>query len=204
MGKFALRGLAQSLARELGPKGIHVAHFVIDGGIIKAGGDARAASRGADGMLDPDAIAEAYSTRTGSTARRGASSSTCGRGSSASSRNQSTWIPVSRMSLPSVATRPARNAGTHRRARDDLEAAAGRFLAISGISRLRFISRCTFIRISLAYRAGASRPTHETVLEAGIVSEASARWAAPPCAACPPPRWPSPCAPDVGRISGWS
>src|SRR6185503_4713050 len=35
MGKFALRGLAQSLARELGPKGIHVAHFVIDGGIAK-------------------------------------------------------------------------------------------------------------------------------------------------------------------------
>ena len=53
MGKFALRGLAQSLARELGPKGIHVAHFVIDGGILRAGGDA-------DGMLLPDAIAEAY------------------------------------------------------------------------------------------------------------------------------------------------
>jgi len=60
MGKFALRALAQSLARELGPKGIHVAHFVIDGGILKAGGDARAASRGESGMLDPEAIAEAY------------------------------------------------------------------------------------------------------------------------------------------------
>jgi len=36
MGKFALRGLAQSLARELQPKGIHVAHFVIDGGIASA------------------------------------------------------------------------------------------------------------------------------------------------------------------------
>ena len=60
MGKFALRGLAQSLARELGPKGIHVAHFVIDGGIAKAGGDARAASRGEDGMLHPDAIAQTY------------------------------------------------------------------------------------------------------------------------------------------------
>ena len=35
MGKFGLRGLAQSLARELNPKGIHVAHFVIDGGIGK-------------------------------------------------------------------------------------------------------------------------------------------------------------------------
>jgi short-subunit dehydrogenase len=59
MGKFALRGLAQSLAREMGPKGIHVAHFVIDGGIGRAG-DARAAARGADGMLGPDAIAETY------------------------------------------------------------------------------------------------------------------------------------------------
>jgi NAD(P)-dependent dehydrogenase (short-subunit alcohol dehydrogenase family) len=60
MGKFALRGLAQSLARELGPKGIHVAHFAIDGGILRAGSDARAASRGDDGMLLPDAIADVY------------------------------------------------------------------------------------------------------------------------------------------------
>jgi NAD(P)-dependent dehydrogenase (short-subunit alcohol dehydrogenase family) len=59
MGKFALRGLAQSLAREFGPKNIHVAHFVIDGGIGKAN-DPRAATRGADGMLDPDAIARSY------------------------------------------------------------------------------------------------------------------------------------------------
>jgi NAD(P)-dependent dehydrogenase (short-subunit alcohol dehydrogenase family) len=60
MAKFALRGLAQSLARELGPKNIHVAHFVIDGGILKAGGDARAGARGADGMLEADSIAETY------------------------------------------------------------------------------------------------------------------------------------------------
>ena len=60
MGKFALRGLAQSLARELGPQNIHVAHFVIDGGIEKPGGDARASARGEDGMLQPDAIAETY------------------------------------------------------------------------------------------------------------------------------------------------
>src|SRR5882724_6370614 len=42
MGKFGLRGLAQSMARELAPKGLHVAHFVIDGGIapVGAGGDA--------------------------------------------------------------------------------------------------------------------------------------------------------------------
>lgn len=58
MGKFALRGLAQSMARELAPKGIHVAHFVIDGGI-------RSATRppppdAPDSLLDPDAIAETY------------------------------------------------------------------------------------------------------------------------------------------------
>ncbi len=60
MGKFALRGLAQSLARELGPKGIHVAHFVIDGGILRAGSDPRAGTRGEDGMLAPEAIAATY------------------------------------------------------------------------------------------------------------------------------------------------
>ena len=65
MGKFALRGLAQSLAREFGPKNIHVAHFVIDGGIERAGGTSneemrRAPARGQDGMLRPDAIAETY------------------------------------------------------------------------------------------------------------------------------------------------
>jgi NAD(P)-dependent dehydrogenase (short-subunit alcohol dehydrogenase family) len=58
MGKFALRGLASSMARELSPKGVHVAHFVIDGGI-------RSAARpdpndSPDSMLDPDAIAETY------------------------------------------------------------------------------------------------------------------------------------------------
>ncbi len=58
MGKFALRGLAQSMARELSPQGIHVAHFVIDGGI-------RSATRpdpgnNPDSFLDPDAIAETY------------------------------------------------------------------------------------------------------------------------------------------------
>jgi NAD(P)-dependent dehydrogenase (short-subunit alcohol dehydrogenase family) len=60
MGKFALRGLAQSMARELAPKGIHVAHFVIDGGISQGSGDARAKDRGADGMLLPDEIAKTY------------------------------------------------------------------------------------------------------------------------------------------------
>ena len=58
MGKFALRGLAQSMARELGPKGIHVAHVVIDGGIRS---DARPAPADAPfSLLDPDAIAETY------------------------------------------------------------------------------------------------------------------------------------------------
>ena len=60
MGKFALRGLAQSMARGLAPKGIHVAHFVIDGGIAQGPGDARAKERGADGMLLPDEIAKNY------------------------------------------------------------------------------------------------------------------------------------------------
>jgi NAD(P)-dependent dehydrogenase (short-subunit alcohol dehydrogenase family) len=59
MGKFALRGLAQSMARELAPKNIHVAHFVIDGG-IRSGNDSRAAERGEDGMLLPDEIANSY------------------------------------------------------------------------------------------------------------------------------------------------
>lgn len=58
MGKFALRGLAQSMARELAPAGIHVAHFVIDGG-IKSARRAESADR-PDSMLDPDAIAESY------------------------------------------------------------------------------------------------------------------------------------------------
>ena len=59
MGKFALRGLAQSLARELQPQNIHVGHIVIDGGIAKPG-DPRGNERGPDALLDPDAIAETY------------------------------------------------------------------------------------------------------------------------------------------------
>ena len=58
MGKFALRGLAQSAARELGPQGIHVAHFVIDGGIRSAMRPDPADRP--DSFLDPDAIAQSY------------------------------------------------------------------------------------------------------------------------------------------------
>jgi NAD(P)-dependent dehydrogenase (short-subunit alcohol dehydrogenase family) len=58
MGKFALRGLAQSTARELGPKGIHVAHFVIDGG-VRSARRVDPADR-PDSTLDPDAIAQTY------------------------------------------------------------------------------------------------------------------------------------------------
>ena len=58
MGKFALRGLAQSMARELAPQGIHVAHFVIDGGIRSAMRNEPADRP--DSMLDPDAIALSY------------------------------------------------------------------------------------------------------------------------------------------------
>ncbi|CAN0507760.1 unnamed protein product, partial [Discosporangium mesarthrocarpum] len=61
MGKFALRGLAQSMARELSPKGIHVAHFVIDGGIRNPLRPERMdGSDNPDSMLCPDAIAETY------------------------------------------------------------------------------------------------------------------------------------------------
>jgi NAD(P)-dependent dehydrogenase (short-subunit alcohol dehydrogenase family) len=58
MGKFALRGLAQSMARELSPQGIHIAHFVIDGG-IRSAARAEPGDR-PDSMLDPDAIALSY------------------------------------------------------------------------------------------------------------------------------------------------
>jgi NAD(P)-dependent dehydrogenase (short-subunit alcohol dehydrogenase family) len=58
MGKFALRGLAQSMARELHPKGIHIGHFVIDGGIRSAA--RRDPPDSPDSLLDPDAIAENY------------------------------------------------------------------------------------------------------------------------------------------------
>jgi NAD(P)-dependent dehydrogenase (short-subunit alcohol dehydrogenase family) len=58
MGKFALRGLAQSMARELSPQGIHIAHFVIDGG-IRSAARTEPADR-PDSMLDPDAIAASY------------------------------------------------------------------------------------------------------------------------------------------------
>ena len=58
MGKFALRGLAQSMAREFAPQGIHVAHFVIDGAIRNPGRIEPADKP--DSMLDPDAIAQSY------------------------------------------------------------------------------------------------------------------------------------------------
>jgi NAD(P)-dependent dehydrogenase (short-subunit alcohol dehydrogenase family) len=59
MGKFALRGLAQCMARELAPKGIHVAHIVIDGGIASSYAKS-ADERTSDRFLDPDAIAREY------------------------------------------------------------------------------------------------------------------------------------------------
>jgi NAD(P)-dependent dehydrogenase (short-subunit alcohol dehydrogenase family) len=61
MGKFALRGLAQSMARELQGKGIHVAHFVIDGGVRSPErGRVESADATPDSLLDPDAIAATY------------------------------------------------------------------------------------------------------------------------------------------------
>jgi NAD(P)-dependent dehydrogenase (short-subunit alcohol dehydrogenase family) len=63
-GKHALRALAQSMARELGPQGIHVAHIVIDGAIdtefIRSNFPERAALKDRGGILDPEAIAQAY------------------------------------------------------------------------------------------------------------------------------------------------
>lgn len=61
MGKFGLRGLAQSVAREFGPQGIHVAHFVIDGGVRSDTRPGRQDSaENPDALLDPDAIADTY------------------------------------------------------------------------------------------------------------------------------------------------
>jgi len=58
MGKFALRGLAQSMARELSPHGIHVGHIVIDGGVRSQ--MRPVPSDKPDSLLDPDAIAQTY------------------------------------------------------------------------------------------------------------------------------------------------
>ena len=67
MGKFALRGLAQSMARELAPQNIHVAHVVIDGAIdtafIAQNFPERYALKDQDGILNPDHIAEAWAVR---------------------------------------------------------------------------------------------------------------------------------------------
>ena len=54
-GKFALRGLAQSMARDLSPQNIHVAHFLIDGVVRRS-----EASGSGDNELDPDAITHTY------------------------------------------------------------------------------------------------------------------------------------------------
>lgn len=59
-GKFAMRGLAESMARELGPQGIHVAHVIIDGQILTPRARESAPDRSEDTYLDPDEIAETY------------------------------------------------------------------------------------------------------------------------------------------------
>jgi NAD(P)-dependent dehydrogenase (short-subunit alcohol dehydrogenase family) len=58
--KFGLRALAQSMARELGPKGIHVAHAIIDGQIFSERYQHLEVQRGPDSLLGPEAIAETY------------------------------------------------------------------------------------------------------------------------------------------------
>ena len=99
MGKFALRGLAQSMARELSPQGIHVAHFVIDGGIRSA---RRAEPPGnPDSLLDPDAIAQSYLDVFSSRAAPGRRRSSCGPGwRSSSAASSRTPCPNSRIAAP--------------------------------------------------------------------------------------------------------
>lgn len=60
VGKFGLRAVAQSMARELGPKGVHVAHVIIDGQIRSERYAHLEKERAPDGLLDPAAIAETY------------------------------------------------------------------------------------------------------------------------------------------------
>ena len=60
VGKSGLRSLSQSMAREFGPQGIHVAHTIIDGMIESEQPGHSQKESGADGVLDPDAIAESY------------------------------------------------------------------------------------------------------------------------------------------------
>jgi NAD(P)-dependent dehydrogenase (short-subunit alcohol dehydrogenase family) len=61
MGKFALRGLAQSLARELHPQGIHIGHFVIDGTVRNPERPGRTdPADNPDSLLDPESIARTY------------------------------------------------------------------------------------------------------------------------------------------------
>ena len=60
VGKFGLRALAQSMARELGPKGIHIAHVIIDGQIQSERYTELAKERPEDGLLNPNAIADSY------------------------------------------------------------------------------------------------------------------------------------------------
>ncbi len=60
MPKFGLRAVAQSMARELGPQGVHVAHVIIDGQIAGERPGYRPEERGEDAVLAPSAIAEAY------------------------------------------------------------------------------------------------------------------------------------------------
>ena len=85
MGKFALRGLAQSMARELAPKGIHVAHFVIDGGVRNAEkGRVEGGNVAADSYLDPRRSPRAICTWSSSPVAPGRGRWSCAPGSSGS------------------------------------------------------------------------------------------------------------------------
>jgi NAD(P)-dependent dehydrogenase (short-subunit alcohol dehydrogenase family) len=58
--KFGLRALSQSIARELGPRGIHAAHIIIDGGVLSERARQWAPDRPDEGFLSPDAVADTY------------------------------------------------------------------------------------------------------------------------------------------------
>ena len=80
MGKFALRGLAQSMARELSPQGIHVAHFVIDGGIRSAARSGARRQAGLDARSRRDCV-ELLERAAAAAQRLDLGDSNCGRGS---------------------------------------------------------------------------------------------------------------------------
>ena len=106
MGKFALRGLAQSMARELSPQGIHVAHFVIDGGIRSA---ARAEPpTGRTPCSIPTRLRRATGTSCSSRAAPGPGRSNCGRGWRSFDDDRRRRVFKGECAVPTIARRAQR------------------------------------------------------------------------------------------------